>query len=185
MQLKGIGQLQLNNTKESIITFQKILSLAKGDSATTVRTLSILGDTYYMAGDKKEAYKYYQKTIKLEPKHAPAMNNYAYYLSEEGKQLKKAMAMSKKTVEIEPENATYLDTYAWILHKLGNNAEAKVILKQAMVYGGNQNADILDHYARVLYELGEKDLAYIYWGQADKIDPSLGIAAKVEKLKQK
>ncbi len=185
MQLKGIGQLQLNNTKESIITFQKILSLAKGDSATTVRTLSILGDTYYMAGDKKEAYKYYQKTIKLEPKHAPALNNYAYYLSEEGKQLKKAMAMSKKTVEIEPENATYLDTYAWILHKLGNNAEAKVILKQAMVYGGNQNADILDHYARVLYELGEKDLAYIYWGQADKIDPSLGIAAKVEKLKQK
>lgn len=185
MQLKGIGQLQMKKINESIITFKNILTLAKGDSATTVRILSILGDTYYMAGDKKEAYKYYQKTIKMEPQHAPALNNYAYYLSEEGKQLKKAMAMSKKTVELEPENATYLDTYAWILHKLGNNTEAKSVLKQAMVFGGNQNADIIDHYASVLYELGEKDLAYMYWGQAAKIDPSLGIAAKVEKLKQK
>jgi len=134
---------------------------------------------------KKEAYKYYQKTIRLEPNHAAALNNYAYYLSEEGKQLKKAMLMSKRTIELEPENATYLDTYAWILHKLGQNVEAKAILKQAMVYGGNENADILDHYAEVLFALGEKDLAFMYWGQADKLDPSLGIAEKVGKLKKK
>ncbi|PKP42413.1 MAG: hypothetical protein CVT93_04415 [Bacteroidetes bacterium HGW-Bacteroidetes-10] len=185
IQLKGIGQLQLNQTDSAINTFLSILPLAKGDSATTVRTLSILGDTYYMAGNKKEAYKYYQKTIRLEPNHAAALNNYAYYLSEEGKQLKKAKQMSKKTIELEPENATYLDTYAWILHKLGQNVEAKAILKQAMVYGGNENADILDHYAEVLFALGEKDLAFMYWGQADKLDPSLGIAQKAEKLKKK
>lgn len=185
IQLKGIGQLQLNQTDNAINTFLSILPLAKGDSATTVRTLSILGDTYYMAGNKKEAYKYYQKTIRLEPNHAAALNNYAYYLSEEGKQLKKAMQMSKRTIELEPENATYLDTYAWILHKLGQNVEAKAILKQAMVYGGNENADILDHYAEVLFALGEKDLAFMYWGQADKLDPSLGIAQKAEKLKNK
>lgn len=185
IQLKGIGQLQLNQTDSAINTFLSILPLAKGDSATTVRTLSILGDTYYMAGNKKEAYKYYQKTIRLEPNHAAALNNYAYYLSEEGKQLKKAKQMSKRTIELEPENATYLDTYAWILHKLGQNVEAKAILKQAMVYGGNENADILDHYAEVLFALGEKDLAFMYWGQADKLDPSLGIAQKAEKLKNK
>lgn len=183
MQLKGVGELQLNQTKEAIGTFLKILPLAKGDSSSTVRILSILGDTYYMDGNKKESYKYYKKTIQLEPNHAPALNNYAYYLSEENKQLKKALEMSKRTVDLEPENATYLDTYAWILHKLGKNAEAKAILKQSIVYGGNENSDILDHYAEVLYALGEKDLAFIYWGQADKLDPSLGIASKVEKLK--
>lgn len=183
MQLKGIGELQMNKTSDAIETFLKILPLAKGDSASTVRILSILGDTYYMAGNKKESYKYYKKTIRLEPNHAPALNNYAYYLSEENKQLKRALEMSKRTVELEPENSTYLDTYAWILHKLGRNSEAKTILKQAMVYGGNENADILDHYAEVLFALGEKDLAYIYWGQAHKLDPSLDIAAKVEKIK--
>lgn len=183
MQLKGIGELQLNKTNEAISTFLGILPLAKGDSASTVRILSILGDTYYMAGNKKESYKYYKKTIRLEPDHAPALNNYAYYLSEENKQLKLALRMSKRTVELEPENSTYLDTYAWILHKLGRNDEAKTVLKQAMVFGGNENADIIDHYAEVLFALGEKDLAYMYWIQADKLDPSLGIASKVEKIK--
>lgn len=149
MQLKGIGELQMNKTSDAIETFLKILPLAKGDSASTVRILSILGDTYYMAGNKKESYKYYKKTIRLEPNHAPALNNYAYYPSEENKQLKRALEMSKRTVELEPENSTYLDTYAWILHKLGRNSEAKTILKQAMVYGGNENAD--DHYAEVLF----------------------------------
>jgi tetratricopeptide (TPR) repeat protein len=183
MQLKGIGELQLSKTNEAISTFLGILPLAKGDSATTVRILSILGDTYYMAGNKKESYKYYKKTIRLEPNHAPALNNYAYYLSEENKQLKRALSMSKRTVDLEPENSTYLDTYAWILHKLGKNEEAKTVLKQAMVFGGNENADIIDHYAEVLFALGEKDLAFMYWIQADKLDPSLGIASKVEKIK--
>ncbi len=183
MQLKGIGELQLNRVEPAIKTFLSILPVAKGDSASTVRILSILGDTYYMAGNKKESYKYYKKTIKLEPNHAPALNNYAYYLSEEGKQLKKALQMSKRTIELEPENSTYLDTYAWILHKLGRNAEAKTVLKQAMVFGGNENADIIDHYAEVLYSLGERDLAFMYWIQADKLDPSLGIASKVEEIK--
>jgi len=183
MQLKGIGELQLNKTNEAISTFLDILPLAKGDSASSVRILSILGDTYYMAGNKKESYKYYKKTIKLEPDHAPALNNYAYYLSEDNKQLKKALQMSKRSVELEPENSTYLDTYAWILHKLGRNEEAKSVLKQALVYGGNENAEIIDHYAEVLYALGEKDLAFMYWIQAEKLDPSLGIAEKVEQIK--
>jgi len=42
------------------------------------------------------------------------MNNYAYYLSEEKTDLKKAEKMSAKAVEKEPNNSTYLDTYAWI-----------------------------------------------------------------------
>ncbi len=44
-----------------------------------------------------------------------ALNNYAYYLSEQGKDLHKAESMSYKTIKAEPNNGTYLDTYAWIL----------------------------------------------------------------------
>ena len=94
------------------------------------------------------------------------MNNYAYYLSLEGKQLKKALAMSKKTVDANPDNATYLDTYAWILHLLGKDQEAKPYFKHAMLYGGKDSAVIMDHYAEVLYSLGEYDLAKVYWSQA-------------------
>lgn len=181
LELKGIGLLQSKRVPESIEIFKEILTLTKGDSASTVRNLSILGDLYYQIGNKRESFKYYRKTLEKEPKHIASLNNYAYYLSEEGRQLKRAYKMSKKTIEAEPDNPTYLDTYAWILHLMGKDIEAKAILKHSMIYGGNENAVILDHYAEVLYALKEYDLANIYWGQADKLDPSLGLAAKMAK----
>ena len=184
LELKGVALIQLKRIPESISIFKEILKFTKGDSTSTVRNLSILGDLYYQIGNKAESFKYYRKTLKQEPNHVPSLNNYAYYLSEEGKQLNRAYKMSKKTIEAEPDNPTYLDTYAWILHLLGKNIEAKAILKHALIYGGKENATILDHYAEVLFSLKEYDLAYIYWGQADKLDPTLGLAAKIERKKR-
>ena len=127
---------------------------------------SQIGDMHHLLGDSKSAFKAYDKALKIDPDYAPVLNNYAYYLSEDGKQLKKALAMSKKTVEAEPDNATYLDTYGWILHLLGRDKDAKPYFKHAMLYGGKDSAVIMDHYAEVLYALGEYDLAQVYWGQA-------------------
>ena len=125
-----------------------------------------IGDMYHMKGDSKAAYQAYDKVLKIDPNYAPVLNNYAYYLSLEGKQLKKALAMSKKTVDANPDNATYLDTYAWILHLQGRDQDAKPYFKHAMLYGGKDSAVIMDHYAEVLYSLGEYDLAKVYWSQA-------------------
>ncbi len=183
MQFKGIAQLQMGKRSQAILTFKEILKYSGKDSATTINTLTTIGDLTYQEGNINEAFKYYDKVIKKEPRHLPALNNYAYFLSLEGKKLRKAEKMSKITIEQEPDNPTYLDTYAWILHKMGKNQEAKNVLKRAMVYGGKENADILDHYADILYALNEYDLAFIYWSQADKLDPTLGIAKKIEKYK--
>lgn len=184
LQFKAISLLQQGKRANSIKLFQEILTFAKRDSATFVNTLTTLGDLNYQEGNTKEAFKYYRKTIKKEPKHLPALNNYAYFLSLERKSLSKALKMSKITIESEPNNATYLDTYGWILHLLGRNGEAKAIFKHAMIYGGKENADILDHYADVLFALKEYELAFIYWGQADKLDPSLGISQKIVKKRE-
>ena len=94
------------------------------------------------------------------------LNNYAYYLSLDGKNLKKAHQMSSKTVELESDNSTYLDTFGWILYLQGNVVEAKQMFKRAMLYGGKDSAVILDHYAQVLFALKEYDLAFIYWNMA-------------------
>jgi tetratricopeptide (TPR) repeat protein len=125
-----------------------------------------IGDMYHEKGNSKEAYKAYEKVLRIDPSYAPVLNNYAYYLSLEGKKLKKAYSMSKKTVEAEPDNATYLDTFAWILHLMGKDLEAKPFFKHAMLYGGKDSAVMLDHYAEVLYALGDYDLAQVYWSQA-------------------
>ena len=142
----------------------------KDNPDVVVQCWSTIGDTFHQLGDEKEAFKAYEKALKVDPDYAPVLNNYAYYLSIEGKKLSKAAYMSRKTVDQEPDNATYLDTYGWILHLQKKSKEAKPYFKHAMLYGGKDSATILDHYAEVLYALGEYDLAKVYWDQAVKKD---------------
>lgn len=143
-----------------------ILESASGDTLKSVTAYSTMGDIYHQIGENSKAYKAYEKALKLKPDYAPVLNNYAYYLSMEGRKLKKAAAMSKITVDNEPDNPTYLDTYAWILYLQGRPEEAKPHFKHAMLYGGKDSVVILDHYAEVLFALKEYDLAMVYWNQA-------------------
>ena len=143
-----------------------LIAREPGNTELVKNSWTQIGDMYHLKGDSKSAFKAYDKVLKLDASYAPVLNNYAYYLSLEGKQLKKAYTMSKKTVEAEPDNATYLDTFAWILHLMGKDLEAKPFFKHAMLYGGKDSAVIMDHYAEVLYALGEYDLAQVYWDQA-------------------
>lgn len=143
-----------------------ILATAGGDSLKCLTAYSTMGDMYHQLGDNKKAYKAYDSALAINPEYAPVLNNYAFYLSMEGRKLKKAAAMSKVTVDQEPDNPTYLDTYAWILYLQGKPEEAKPYFKHAMLYGGKDSVVILDHYAEVLYALKEYDLAMVYWNQA-------------------
>lgn len=147
---------------------KSILSLAGGNAEYIAPAMSTIGDCYYELGQKEETFRWYEKTLKVNPEYLPVLNNYAYYLSIEKKKLKKAKKMSAVTIEKEPDNPTYLDTYGWILHLLGEDKEAKTHFKHAMLYGGKENADVLFHYSEVLRALGENDLADYYKDLAEK-----------------
>ena len=166
LQLRAIANSQQKNYEAAVEDYQAILKLNPRDTTVAKVTYASIGDTYYQLGDSKKAFSYYEKALKIDPDYNPVLNNYAYYLSLEGKNLKKAKEMSRKTITTEPDNPTYLDTYAWILHLLGDDIEAKALFKHAMLYGGKESRTILTHYAIVLEKLGETDLANIYYNQA-------------------
>lgn len=142
---------------------EKLLTLQKGDDRRQLSTYSWLGEIYHKSGRFSQCYKTYDKALAVDPEYVPILNNYAYFLSLQKKNLKKALQMSRKTVDAEPDNPTYLDTYAWILYLLGRPEEAREQFNHAKLYGGTDNAVILDHFATVLYELGQYRLAYSYW----------------------
>ena len=144
-----------------------------------------LGDVYYHLGEKSRAYKAYDEALKVNPEYLPVLNNYAYFLSLDGKKLKKACSMSKRTVDKDPDNPVYLDTYGWILYLQGKPAEAKPYFKHAMLYGGKDSAVTLDHYAEVLFDLGEYSLAFVYWNQALAKDRDGEIPGLEEKIRQR
>lgn len=166
LEMASVGDYNLGDFSKVLEICEEVLEVAPRDSSKTLRAWSTMGDVYYKLGESKKAYKAYDKALKVNPDYVYVLNNYAYYLSMEGRKLKKAHDMSHKTVVAEPDNSTYLDTYGWILYLQGRLNDAKVQFKKAMLYGGKESAVILDHYAEVLYALKEYDVAFIYWNMA-------------------
>ena len=170
LNMRVMAYYNLGDLPAVIAECTRMAEAFKDNPDVVVQALSTIGDSYHQLDNEKEAFKAYEKALKINPAYAPVLNNYAYYLCINGRKLAKAAAMSKLTVEQEPDNATYLDTYGWILHLQKKSQEAKPYFKHAMLYGGKDSATILDHYAEVLYALGEYDLAKVYWDQALKKD---------------
>ena len=99
----------------------------------------------YRTGKYDECWKTFERYLQLHPDDWNMMNNYAWYMAEQGVELEKALEMSRRTIDAEPKNANSLDTYGWLLHLLGRDAEALPYLERALrLDTGNQT--IRDHY---------------------------------------
>ena len=146
---------------------------------------SILGDMYHTQKQMKEAYAAYDSALVYNPSNIGALNNYAYYLSVERRDLDKAEEMRYKTVKAEPNNATYLDTYAWILFEKGNYAEARIYIDNAMKSEGGDKSDVIvEHCGDIYYMTGDVDGALTYWKKALEMgSESKTLKQKIEKKK--
>ena len=169
--LNKIRMTLMESKADSVVFYSvKLAELAekKGHEGTLLMALSIAGDVSYELNDSKAAFNFYEQALKVDPDCTSVLNNYAYYLCEEGSSLKKALKMSRRAVDLEPDNATYLDTYGWALYLLGKVKAAKPVFKHAMIYGGKESSVILEHYAKVLEKLGEKELSAYYSSLAEQ-----------------
>ena len=108
---------------------------------------AIIGDASHAQGANDEAYQAYEKALQYHPDNISVLNNYAYYLSLEQRDLDRAEEMSYRTVKAEPQNATYLDTYAWILFEKGNFAEARIYIDQVIKVAKEEelSPEVLEH----------------------------------------
>ena len=145
---------------------------------------SIMGDIYHTKKQMTEAYAAYDSALVYNPSNIGALNNYAYYLSVERRDLDKAEEMSYKTVKAEPNNSTYLDTYAWILFEKGNYAEARIYIDNAMKNDGEKSDVIVEHCADIYFMTGDVEGALKYWKKALEMgSESKTLKQKIEKKK--
>ena len=113
-----------------------------------------IGDLYHQTKNKDLAYENYEKALEYNDKNVGVLNNYAYYLALERKDLSKAEWMSNICVKMQPDNSTYIDTYAWIFFVQENYILAKFYIESAMSKDGDKNEEIIDHYGDILYKAG-------------------------------
>ena len=167
----GLAHYQKDQKEEAMAVFRKGVRQVGPDSDKNLASdfYSILGDLYHQKKMNEEAYAAYDSALVYKPDNIGALNNYAYYLSVERKQLDKAEEMSYRTVKAEPTNGTYLDTYAWILFEKGKYAEARIYIDQAMRNGGDKSSVVVEHCGDIYYQSGEREKALEYWKQAEKL----------------
>jgi tetratricopeptide (TPR) repeat protein len=111
-------------------------------------------------------YAAYDNALRLNGDNAMVLNNYAYFLSEEERDLGKALEMSSKAIKLTQNNSTFLDTHAWILYLLDRKEEARTFMRQALSLDSEGNATLMLHYGDILFSLGEKFMAETYWKKA-------------------
>ncbi len=124
------------------------------------------GDTPARRRALKACYAAYDRSLKYAPDSPLVLNNYAYFLAVEGRELEKALAMSSRVVALTDNNPTYLDTHAWVLFRLGRAEEAKRIMQQAIALDSRNSPELLVHYGDILDALGERFVAETYWRKA-------------------
>lgn len=129
---------------------------------------AIIGDCSHAEGNNEEAYEAYEKALQYHPDNIGVLNNYAYYLSLERRDLDRAEEMSYRTVKAEPQNATYLDTYAWILFEKGNYAEARIYIDQVVKVAKEEelSSDVLEHCGDIHALTDDLQGAVEYWKKA-------------------
>lgn len=145
----------------------------------------LMGDLLFKKEMKAEAYEAYDSCLQWNPDNIACLNNYAYFLSIDGKHLDKAEEMSRRTIKKEPENPTYLDTYAWVLFRQKRYAEAKIYIEQTLKFDTvDVSADVLEHAGDIYANNGEMEKAMEKWKEALKLAPKNKVLIRKIKLKK-
>lgn len=179
---------------EALKVYRKSLGYADTDSLRAV-IWGLTGDTWHQmavrmpaskSADRRRALKScfgaYDRSLKLAPDNPLVLNNYAYFLAEEGLELEKALTMSTRAVELTDNNPTYLDTHAWVLFRLGRLEEARRTMQQAIALDSRNSAELALHYGDILHALGQRFMAETYWRKA--LERGYDAAAIARRLEQ-
>ena len=166
---KGLACYQIKNYSEALAVFlEGIRYIPEDDKLLLSRFYGIIGNLYHEMNKKEEAYRNYDKALEYDDYNIEVLNNYAYFLSLDKKQLDKAERMSVKCIKMQPNNPTYIDTYAWIFFQKENYSLARFYIESAISNGGEQSSEILEHYGDILYKTGNTDKAVEQWEKALK-----------------
>jgi tetratricopeptide (TPR) repeat protein len=149
---------------------RKAKILAGNDTDKIVQVLVMDADVLYRKKEYTKSYEKFKEALILNPEDVMILNNYAYYLAEQGQSLKEAEKMAKMVIEKEKRNTTYLDTYAWVLYKRGRFKEAQRIMEMVISIGEKPDAEWYEHLGYIMKALNKCEKAMGYWELAYKLD---------------
>jgi tetratricopeptide (TPR) repeat protein len=111
------------------------------------------------------------------------LNNIAYVLADQGRNLDDALALASEATSRRPEEGVTVDTLAWVHYRRGDHDLAlREINRACRLYPWN--AVLHYHRAMILLKCGARDPAVAALGAALELDPDNG-EAKAELVRQR
>lgn len=185
---QGIAYYQKEEDDKALDAFRNGIDVITPESEPAIVSdfYALMGDILHKKGQFQEAYVAYDSCLQWKDDNMGALNNYAYYLSQEDTLLDKAEQMSYKTIKANPENSTYLDTYAWIIFMQERYSEAKIYIDQAIQHldSTENNSVIYEHAGDIYYHTGDVDGALACWHVALKTDSENKVLIRKIKLRK-
>lgn len=169
-----------DSVPDAVAMMQSTMEIADSSDVAMMSQLECtLADALYKDNQIDSAFVHYDRALRYDPANLLAMNNCAYYLACQNRDLDRAEQLSYRCITEEPDNATSLDTYAWVLYRKLNYAEARRYIDRAIEKDSEPSAELMEHAGDIYFMNQLPDEALDFWKEALKLDP------ENEALKQK
>jgi tetratricopeptide (TPR) repeat protein len=142
--LEKAAQLNSSN-QDAIVLLSKVeMARGEGDKALAAAYQSIANNpkqvaAYFFAGTMEElrgniqkAEEVYRKALEIDPIYAPAANNLAYLMLQNGEDINAALGLAQIARQKMPDSPSASDTLAWVYYQKGLYSLAADLLQEAL-----------------------------------------------------
>jgi tetratricopeptide (TPR) repeat protein len=152
------NQAVLSLTKNDTVTAGKYFAIGlyymKSIPLSEASITAVIASTYKDAGLMDVAEKYYRQAVGLEPENPIILNNLAYFLINNDRNIEEGIELSQKALKHKPDYYGFLDTKGWGLYKKGKFEEASEILQKS--WDLRMKKAVYDHTAFLHLEEAKK-----------------------------
>jgi len=113
----ALARIYLKNRQEDKAIAQYQALLTKNPDQVVPHML--LGTIFDMQKRFDLSEEHYRKALEINPEFAPAANNLSYLLTNQDRELDKALSLAQMSREKLPDDPGVMDTLGWILYKKG------------------------------------------------------------------
>ncbi|WP_319575392.1 tetratricopeptide repeat protein [uncultured Desulfobacter sp.] len=153
---------QENNRYDIAVT---MLERALKETPQNTTLLFKLGAVLDTAGQRQESIEIMNTIIRLDPKHASALNYLGYTYAEMGIHLDQALELVQRALEIRPEDGYIMDSMGWVYYKKQAYDKAVFYLEKAVELS-NYETVIAAHLADAYLKTGERKKAVAMYKKA-------------------
>jgi len=163
--------------QQAIEMLRRGQALAPGNAMTNLQ----LGMTYESAGMRREAVPYYENVLKADGNNPVALNNLAFLLAEDGRDLDRALTFATRAKQQMPNDDNVSDTLGWIYLKKKLADNALMVFKDLSKHNPN-NAQYRYHLGMALLLKGDRSGAKQSLQSALALKPNKDDEPKIKEM---